>query len=178
MLGLDPERLVFLDETGCTVNMTRQHGWALRGESVCQRVPGSRGRNISVVGAIRSDRVLCYDVMPGSLNKEKWQAFVREKLAPALYPGDVLVLDNLRVHKDPVALQWLNDAGVLVLFQPPYSPDLNPIELCWAFIKRHLRKIGEGNPSKMKRAIRRALERVTSRHLEAWFAHCCYPQSN
>lgn len=174
MNGINWDNVVFLDETSCNIQMARQHGWALRGEHVYDYVPGSRGPNITVVGAITRDRVLCYDVMKGALNKEKWRAFVEEKLAPRLYPGDILVLDNLQVHKDPEALAMLEEQGVVVLFQPPYSPDLNPIELCWAFIKRLLRKLRERRVDNMKAAIGRALKRVTSSLLEGWYQHCCH----
>lgn len=174
MNGIDWDNVVFLDETSCNIQMARQHGWAPRGEHVYDYVPGSRGPNITVVGAITRDRVLCHDVMKGALNKEKWRAFVEDKLAPRLYPGDILVLDNLQVHKDPEALALLEGQGVIVLFQPPYSPDLNPIEFCWAFIKRLLRKLGERRVENMKAAIGRALKRVTSSLLEGWYQHCCY----
>lgn len=176
MQGIDWNNVVFLDETGCNVQLAREHGWALSGQSVCDYVPGQRGANISVVGAIRRDRVLCYEVMNGALNTEKWRHFVQTKLAPRLYPGDILILDNLAVHKDPTAIEWIEQAGAMVLFQPPYSPDLNPIELCWAFMKRFLRKLGVREVRALPSAIRRAFMRVTSPLLEAWFQHCCRPQ--
>jgi transposase len=173
MAGIDLDSVVFLDETGCNIQMARQHGWGLRGSHVYDYIPGSRGPNMTVVGAIRRDRVLCHEVFQGALNKEKWRSFVEKKLVPRLHPGQVLVLDNLQVHKDPASLDLLERSGVVVLFQPPYSPDLNPIELCWAFIKRHLRRMRQRVAANLAPAVRRALERVTTRLLEGWYQHCC-----
>ena len=95
-------------------------------------------------------------------------------LAPRLYPGEILVLDNLQAHKDPAALAHLEEQGVTVRFQPPYSPDLNPIELCWAFIKRHLRTLRERRVDNMRAAIGRAFKRVTNALLEGWYQDCCH----
>lgn len=166
--------MIFIDETGCNVQLAPEWGWAPAGERLVDRRPGNRGKNLSVVGAIRQDRVLCHAKFEGALNGPKWKSFVEKVLRPRLYPGDVVVMDNLRVHKNAEALALIENAGATVRFFPPYSPDMNPIELCWSFVKHHLRRLRERTFDGLQRGVWRALMRVTGRHLESWFAKSCF----
>jgi transposase len=154
--------------------MTPTYGRAPRGERVLDYKPANWGKNLSVVGAVRADRVLAHQTFDGAINGPKFIEFVRERLVPRLYPGDVVVLDNLRPHHAPEVRRLIEEAGATLLFLPPYSPDFSPIEPCWAFIKHWLRSLKERVPERLKAAIVRAFRRVTTRHLAAWFAHCGY----
>jgi putative transposase len=174
MRGVEPERLVFLDETGCNVLLAPERGWSLRGERLMDRRPGRHWQSISVVAAIRQDRVLCHQSMDGALNTERWLEFVEKKLCPTLFPGDILVLDNLKVHKNKRAIELIEATGAEVKFQPPYSPEYNPIELTWAFLKHVLRRLRARTSTALRKAVWRALLRVTPRHLAGWFKHSGY----
>lgn len=174
MKDVDPQRLVFLDETGCNLQLAPEHGWALRGERIFDRRPGGHWKNLSVVGAVRQDRVVCHQCIDGALNTERWLEFLEKKLCPNLYPGDIVVLDNLQVHKNARGLELIRATGAEVKFQPPYSPEYNPIELVWSFLKRILRKLRATTSPLLRRAVWRAFMRVRTRHLEAWFRHSGY----
>lgn len=169
---VDVERLIFIDETGCNVQLAPEYGWSARGERLVDRRPAVRGANLSVVGAIRIDSVLCHDKFDGALNTDRWISFVQKKLCPKLYPGDIVVVDNLSVHKNVVAHKMIADQGATLVFLPPYSPDMNPIELCWSLMKHHLRNLRERTLPDLRRGVWRALMRVTGRHLAGWFKHC------
>jgi transposase len=131
---------VFLDESGCNAAMTPKMARAPRGERVEGLKPFNRGDNVSIVGAIRLDGVVALRPYRGAINRLKFRDFVERDLLPQLSCDDVLVMDNLRVHKDPVVLEMFRAAGVRVLFQPPYSPEFNPIEMYWAAFKNALRR--------------------------------------
>jgi transposase len=169
---VDFTRVVVLDETGCNAQLTPEYGWAIRGERLVDRRPAARGKNLSVVGAVRVDRVLCHQEFEGALNAERWMEFVSKTLIPVMYPGDILLLDNLQIHKNIEALELIEAAGVEVKFLPAYSPDFSPIELCWSFLKHHVRRLRERSIPALRRAVWRSLLRVTGKHLRAWFAKC------
>jgi transposase len=176
MTGVDPGRLIFIDESGCNRSMALLYGRALHGKRVYDHKPAHWGENISVIGAIRADRVLCHQIVDGSVNGPRFVEFVRERLCPRIYPSDIVVLDNLRTHHAPIVRELIEAQGAELVFLPPYSPDFSPIEPCWAFVKHLLRKFGHRTVDKLKRGICNAFLRVRSKHLMAWFTHCGYPQ--
>lgn len=132
---LDPRRLVFIDETWAKTNMTRTHGRSLRGERLVAKVPHGRWRTLTFIAALRHDRITAPIVFDQPINGETFTAYVEQALLPTLTPGDVVVLDNLGSHK--------GKAGAHLLFLPPYSPDLNPIEQMFSKLKTLLRKADE-----------------------------------
>lgn len=168
------ENLIFIDESGCNIAMTPSYGRAPRGQRVLDHKPANWGENLSVVGAIRADRVLAHQTFEGAVNGPRFVQFVRRRLIRRLYPGDVVVLDNLRAHYAPAVRELIESVGARLVFLPPYSPDFSPIEPCWSFIKQWLRSLKERVPERLKSAIVRAFQRVTPRHLTAWFHHCGY----
>lgn len=176
MKDVDPERLIFIDESGCNRSMALLYGRAVGGARVYDQKPAHWGQNLSVIGAIRADRVLCHQTVPGSINGPRFVTFVRDRLCPRIYPGDIVVLDNLRPHHAPAVRQLIEAQGAQLVFLPPYSPDLNPIEPCWSFVKHQLRKLGHRTVDKLKAGIRNAFLRVRSTHLANWFTHCGYNQ--
>jgi len=139
MPGLDPERLVFIDETGASTKMTRRYGRAPVGQRVVGAVPHGHWKTTTFVAALRADGLVAPMVIDGALNGDLFVAYVRQVLVPALRPGDVVVMDNLASHKRAAAVGAIEGAGCTPLYLPPYSPDYNPIELAFAKIKGRLR---------------------------------------
>ncbi len=169
---VDWERLVFLDESGFNISMTPARGWGPRGARVGDSKPTNWGKNLSVIGAIRVDRVHCHQTLEGAVNGPRFLEFIQKRLCPILQVGDVVIMDNHRAHHIPPVREAIEAEGAELLFLPPYSPDLNPIELCWSFIKNVVRRCKERSEDNLKRAIRSAFLRVRTRMLANWFAHC------
>lgn len=125
---IDPRRLVFIDETWAKTNMTRLRGWAPRGRKLMAKAPFGHWRTLTFLAALRIDRIDAPCVLDGPINGVDFTAYVEQFLAPTLSPGDVVVMDNLGSHKGKAVRQAIRAAGAHLLFLPPYSPDLNPIE--------------------------------------------------
>ena len=140
---IDPSRLVFIDETWAKTNMTRTHGRAPRGARLLAKVPHGHWQTLTFLAALRHDRITAPCVFDGPINGESFRAYVEQFLVPTLRPGDVVVLDNLGSHKGQAVRAAIRAAGAHLLFLPPYSPDLNPIEQVFAKLKTLLRKAAE-----------------------------------
>lgn len=137
--GLDPAKLVFLDETGANTKMSRRYGRAPRGQRVVGRVPHGHWKTTTFVAGLRADGLVAPTVIDGAMNGDVFVAYVQQVLVPTLRAGDIVVLDNLSSHKRVAAVRAITGAGCAVVYLPPYSPDLNPIELAFAKIKARLR---------------------------------------
>lgn len=166
-----PERLVFIDETGVNLSFVRTHGRALRGEPVVDKVPASRWTNYTLIAGLRSDRLVAPLVFNGALNTDALRAWVEQVLLPELSKGDIVIWDNLSVHKDPCVAALLKEHGVLLRFTPPYSPDLNPIEMTWAKVKSILRKLRAQTFEALTEGLGVALSAVTALDCFGWFRH-------
>jgi len=140
---LDPKRLVFIDKTWAKTDMTRVRGWAPRGPKLVAKVPHGKWRTLTFLAALRSDRIDAPCVLDGPINGRSFLAWVQQSLVPTLTPGDVVVMDNLGSHKGQAVRRAIRSAGAKLLFLPPYSPDLNPIEHVFAKLKTLLRKADE-----------------------------------
>ncbi|HEU4956355.1 MAG TPA: IS630 family transposase [Sphingomicrobium sp.] len=140
---LDPERLVFIDETGTSTNMARLRGRARRGERLVGKIPHGHWKTTTFVAGLRSDALTAPCVIDGPMNGNTFLAYVEQILAPSLKPGDIVVLDNLSAHKVAGVREAVEAAGARLLYLPPYSPDFNPIEQLFAKIKALLRKAAE-----------------------------------
>jgi transposase len=140
---VDPRRLVFLDETWVKTNMAPLRGWGLRGKRLATSVPYGHWLTMTFIAALRHDRVAAPCVIDGPINGALFTAYVEQFLAPTLAPGDIVILDNLGSHKGKAARGAIRKAGAHLLFLPPYSPDLNPIEQLFAKLKALLRKAAE-----------------------------------
>jgi transposase len=138
-MRLSPERLVFIDETGTTTKMTRFRGRAYRGRRLQARAPFGRWKTQTFIAGLRHDGLTAPWVIDGPMNRSAFEVYVETQLAPTLKKGDVVVCDNLSSHKSQRAEQAIKQKGALLLFLPPYSPDLNPIEMAFAKLKAHLR---------------------------------------
>lgn len=137
-----PERLVFIDETSVKTNLTRLRGRALKGERLPGAAPfGAWGTQTFIAGLTIGGMIAPW-VLNRAMNGEAFATYIRTQLAPALEPRTVVICDNLAIHKNPKAAQALKNQGCWFLFLPPYSPDLNPIEMAFSKLKAHLRRIG------------------------------------
>lgn len=141
--GLAPERLVFIDETWTKTNMTRTRGWWRRGEPLMAKVPHGHWQTMTFLAGLRHDGITAPLVLDGPINGESFRAYVEQMLVPTLKPGDIVVMDNLGSHKGPAIRVAIRGAGARLMFLPPYSPDLNPIEQVFAKLKTLLRKAEE-----------------------------------
>ncbi len=137
---MNPTRLVFLDETWATTNMARRYGRAPRGERVIASVPHGHWKTSTFVAGLRDDAITAPLVIDGAMNGETFRAYVEQFLAPALAHGDIVIMDNLPSHKVAGVREAIEARGASLIYLPPYSPDLNPIEQAFAKLKALLRK--------------------------------------
>jgi transposase len=149
----EPHRLIFLDETGTTTKMTRLRGRARRGHRLKAVAPFGHWATQTFIAGLRCDGLTAPWVVDKPMNRAIFETYVETQLAPALQPGDVVILDNLSSHKSEKAKAILKDRGAWFLFLPPYSPDLNPIEMAFAKLKAHLRRIGARTIDDLWKAI-------------------------
>ena len=168
------ERLVVVDESGAKTSMTRTRGRAPAGERVHGSVPGGHWRVTTMIGAVRADGVAAATSVEAATDGPTFLAFVRAALVPTLRPGDVVVMDNLGAHKVKGVREAIEAAGARLLYLPPYSPDLSPIELCWSKVKQFLRSAAARTAEALGDAIAAAFAAVTATDLRNWFRHCGY----
>jgi transposase len=165
---IDPERLVFVDETGVTTAMTPAYAWAPRGERAYASAPGS-WESVTVTAALGLDGVRAPLVFPGSTDAATFRAYVEEVLVPALHEGDVVVFDNLSAHLAPAVEEAIERAGASVLPLPPYSPDYTPIEEMYSKVKEFLKRVAARVKGDLYDAIGDALKEVTPQDIIGWF---------
>jgi transposase len=137
---LDPDRFVFLDETWIKTNLTRPYGWAPTDTRLVESVPHGHWMTTTFLGALRSTGLVAPLVIDGALNGDLFRAYVEQQLTRVLTPGDIVVMDNLSSHKVAGVREAIEGAGATLVYLPPYSPDLNPIEQAFAKIKHEIRK--------------------------------------
>lgn len=171
------DRLVFLDESGVHVAMHRTHTWVKRGTEYIERVPMNWGRTLTLLGAMRHTGWVVLQTMFATANADRFVAWLTRHLLPKLRRGDVLVMDNLRAHHDRRVPPACHRHGVRLMYLPPYSPDLNPIEPGWALQKQQVRKHAPRTADHLRRVARRARYRITPRHCRQWFAHAGYHEA-
>lgn len=166
--------MVFLDEFGINLAMTRSHARAPIGQRAVVREPFNPGAKLSVISALRLGGVCAPMMIEGAFNSEIFDLYVEHMLLPCLPPGTLIVLDNIQFHSSPRALALLEAAGVRVLYLPTYSPDLNPIEECISKIKEALRSFKARTKRKLYNALAKAIAMVTETDILGWFKHCGY----
>jgi transposase len=138
---IDIDRLVFIDETGASTKMARLYGRSLRGKRCLAPIPHGHWQTTTFVGALRATGMTAPMVLDGAMDGPAFEAYVKELLAPTLRPGDIVVMDNLTAHKRAQIRIAIEAAGALLMYLPPYSPDLNPIEMAFAKLKAALRNL-------------------------------------
>ena len=174
---IDPARLVFVDETWAKTNMTRTHGRAPRGQRLVARVPHGRWTTMTFLAGLRSDRIVAPCVLDGPINGRIFRAWIEQFLVPTLRHGDLVVLDNLGSHNGAAVRRAIRAAGAHLLFLPPYSPDLNPIELAFAKLKTLLRKADERSIAAVWHRIGTLLDTFTPDECRRYLRHAGYAPS-
>lgn len=173
METVDPNCLVFIDETGIRTNCTPRYGWSKRGEPCIGDAPGS-WKSFSTIGAIRLSGVETATTVEGAFDKELFKEYMEDCLLPSLKRGDIVVMDNLSVHKNSFDEDLFKRRGIGIKYLPRYSPDLNPIEYLWANIKPLIRKMEPRTGDGIWAAMNEALWAVTPENLTGWFQGCGY----
>ena len=167
-------RLVFLDESGVNTGMTRLYGRASKHERVVEAVPDIRFHRTTILSSVRLDGTTVPLVFEGALNGDIFRAYIIQLLVPSLKAGDIVVMDNLSSHKVNGVVDAIEAVGASVLFLPPYSPDLNPIELMWSKVKAILRKLKIRSKELLDASIALALDSVSTSDIAGWFSHDGY----
>jgi transposase len=165
---------VFLDECGVTTDLLRRYGRSPRGTRLRDHTPCSHWETSTVIAALRIDAVTAPAVFDGPIDTDSFRAYVEQVLVPTLRPGDVVVLDNLAVHKQPEVRAAIEAVGAQLRFLPPYSPDFNPIELAFAKLKAFLRAARPRNFDQVTTLMAIALELFTPAECANYIRHCGY----
>jgi transposase len=171
---MDLNRFKFIDESGVNLAMTRLYGRAPRGERARGSVPINYGSNLTIIGAMGRSGLDALMTVDGATDGDIFRVYVGEVLCPTLRPGDIVVMDNLGAHKVSGIREAIEGCGAKLIYLPPYSPDLSPIERCWSKIKTTLRAIGARTRGALERAIKQAISTINESDALAWFAHCGY----
>ena len=172
--ALDPTKLKFVDETGAKTNMARRYGRSPRGQRLVCPVPHGHWHSTTFLAALTVVGFTAPLVIDGAVDGELFEAWVKQELVPTLSPGDVVVLDNLKCHKRAGVIAAIEGVGARVLFLPPYSPDLNPIELAFSKLKGLLRTAAKRTVDDLWTFIGQALDAFTPEECRNYFRHCGY----
>jgi transposase len=175
MAAVDPADLVFVDETSTPLSLTPLRARAPRGQRAVGRVPRGKRPHLTWLATLTASGIGESVVIPGAVDRQVFDLFVERVLVPSLHPGQIVVLDNLKVHDSATARKLIEAAGCRVVFLPTYSPDFNPIEQAFAKIKQALRRIGARSWETIVAAIGQALATVTAADACAFFAEAGFP---
>jgi transposase len=180
LAGVDPARLVFVDETGIDTRMTRTHARAARGRRAFGKAPWGRWERLTVIGALALDGVVAGMSVAAATSAAVFLAFAEQVLAPALRdrPDALVVMDNLPAHKAEAVRDALDRAGLGRRYLPPYSPDLNPIEQAWSKLKARLRAEGARSREALEQALGPALATIKAQDARGWFRLAGYGAAN
>jgi transposase len=171
---MESGRLIFVDEFGVHLAMTRTHARAPQGERAAVREKFERGAKMSALSALGVRGVFAPMVIEGSVDQLVFDQYVEFVLAPNLLPGDLVMLDNISFHYSPRASSLIEAAGASVEHFPAYSPDFNPIEECISKIKAILRKLKPETERALLKSLAFALEQISCSDILGWFKHCGY----
>jgi len=170
----DPAKLVFLDETAVATNLTRLYGRSQRGERCLAQRPHGHYKSTTFIAGLRCDGISAPLVIEGAMNGAMFVAWVRECLAPSLSAGDVVIADNLSSHKVAGVREALQTVGADIMYLPPYSPDLNPIEKLFAKLKAMLRKAGKRTVQALWEELGQVLDSISQEECRNYFKSCGY----
>jgi transposase len=173
-MQLEPHRLVFLDETGTTTKMTRPRGRCLKGERLRSKAPFGHWKTQTFIAGLRCDALTAPFVIDAPMDRRIFKTYVETQLAPTLKQGDIFIMDNLPAHKSPIAEKAIRDKGAWVLFLPPYSPDLNAIEMAFAKLKADLRARAVRTIDALWRAIGQICDLFEPEECKNYFAAAGY----
>ena len=176
--SIDPKRLIFVDETGMNLAMTRRYARAEGQARAYGSAPKNPGKNISLIASLSVDGKMTGMSFPGALDGEAYHVYVEKILCPTLQPDDIVVVDNLRVHEDERVRALIQSCGAQLWFLPPYSPRLNPIEECFSKVKTILRSAAARTQEALENAITYALDTITPSDARGWFEDSGYRLSS
>jgi transposase len=174
MSGILAKDLVFIDESGVNLALTRLFARSLKGQRARGTRPQKRGKNVSLMGAIGWNGVLTQVSLFGATDGLTFEAFIAQRVVPKLGVGACVLMDNCSIHTGEEIEQWITQAGASLVYLPPYSPDFSPIENCWSKIKSILRAKKARNYTDLTKAIEVAFDQVSLDDIRGWFTHCCY----
>lgn len=157
--------------------MTRLYGRSRNGTRCNDHAPDGRWERTTILSAIRITGETCSLVFDGALDGKMYNAYVEKFLIPTLKPGDIVIMDNLNVHKSDIAKKLVEEKGCSYIFLPEYSPDLNPIEKMWSKVKQLLRGLKARTREELDMAIEKVLTLITREDAEGWFKSCGYIKS-
>lgn len=169
-LNAELERLVFLDESGVNIDLSRRYGRSIGQARVVDRVPLNTPKRLTILSSVRYDGRTMFTTYQGGTSGERFVAYLKKNLIPTLKAGDIVIMDNMRSHHVKAVEQTLCVAGMIPLYLPPYSPDLNPIEMLWSKLKGILRKWKIRLAPDLSEAIRRAFALLSPSDCQHWFA--------
>ena len=172
--ALDINGLVFIDESGFTTNMVRRGGRCPIGQRLMAKAPHGHWRTTTFLAALRHDGLTAPLTLDGPMDGETFRAWTQQFLAPVLKPGDIVIMDNLSAHKVAGIREAIEEAGAHLLYLPPYSPDLNPIEQVFAKFKAALRKAAARTVEKLWTEIANTLRSFSPQECTAYLKHCGY----
>jgi transposase len=172
--GIDARRLVFVDEMGTNTSLFSLYAWSRRGERAFASVPRNWGANVTLLAGMSAEGMGPSLAVEGSTTREVFETYLERVLAPSLKAGQVVVMDNLSSHKGSRVKELVEERGCEILYLPPYSPDLNPIEEAFAKIKALLRRAGARTREALIEAMGRALDAVTASDAQGFFEHRGY----
>jgi len=173
--SVDPQDLVFLDETGSHLGYTPTHAWAPVGRRAYATAPANRGENKTVVASLTLDGVGPLLRFDGAMTTVRFEGYVRHVLAPTLRKGQVVIADNLQAHRSPAVRTAIERQRARLLLLPPYSPDFNPIEEAFSKVKQSLRRAQARTDDDLRAATWAAFATITTADASGWFTHCGYP---
>ena len=169
---------MFLDESGVTTQMTRLRGRAPRGERIAEATPQGHWKVLTTLGTMSLRGIEAVMTIESSTDGEVFLGYLDQVLCPKLTPGDVVIMDNLSTHKVRGVRERIEACRAELLYLPPYSPDLNPIEKAWFKLKQFLRAAKARTAEALDQAISEALKTITADNAAAWFRHCGYALQN
>ena len=176
MATLDCSKLVFLDESGVNINLTRRYGRSQGGCRVVDKTPLNTPKNTTILSSIRLNGSAAYETYSGGTTAERFIGYLKNSLVPTLHDGDIVIMDNMRTHHISAVREILEQSGMKLLYLPPYSPDLNPIKKLWSKGKAIFRKLKATTPETLLEAVEQAFSCVTSSDCVGWFRSsglCC-----
>jgi transposase len=173
MPDMDPEQLVFIDESGIHLGMARHYARAPAGQRAHGAKP-THPKNISLITVLSLHGVIAALLIPHPVDGEVFKGFIENILVPVLEPGDRVLMDNLKAHQVKGVEQLINEGGATVQFLPPYSPDFSPIENSFSKVKEELRRIGAKTFRSLIKGVKDALNEVSEKDAQGWFANCGY----
>ncbi len=171
---VDPQRFVFVDEMGTNTSLSPLYAWSRRGQRARGSVPRNRGPNTTLLSSMSLEGMGPSLAVVGSTTAEVFEVYVEKVLAPSLQRGQLVVMDNLSSHKGKRVRELIEERGCELVYLPPYSPDLNPIEEAFSKIKGFIRKAEARTREALVEAMGAAISAVTARDARGFFEHCGY----